>query len=95
MALREAREETGLTRLKPVSAEAFDVDRHWIPPRGDTPGHWHLDLRFLLEADPEEALVVSDESHDLRWVELARVAELNSEESMLRMVRKTGATKAK
>lgn len=88
VALREAREETGLTRLKPVSTEVFDVDRHWIPPRGDTPGHWHLDLRFLVEADPEEELMVSEESHDLMWVDLARVAALNPEESMLRMVRK-------
>jgi 8-oxo-dGTP pyrophosphatase MutT (NUDIX family) len=89
VALREAREETGLTRLRAVSPEVFDVDRHRIPPRGDTPGHWHLDLRFLVEADPEEILIVSDESHDLAWVNLARVAALNPEESMLRMVRKT------
>ena len=89
VALREAREETGLTRLKPVSMEVLDVDRHRIPPRGDAPGHWHLDLRFLVEADPEEALIISDESHDLAWVDLDRVAALNPEESMLRMVRKT------
>jgi len=89
VALREAREETGLTRLYAVSPNVFDVDRHWIPARGDTPGHWHLDLRFLIEADPAEALVMSNESHDLRWVELDRVATLNPEESMLRMVRKT------
>jgi 8-oxo-dGTP pyrophosphatase MutT (NUDIX family) len=91
VALREAREETGLTRLRAVSVEVFDVDRHWIPARGEAPGHWHLDLRFLLEADPDEELVVSDESHDLMWVELARVAVLNPEEAMLRMVRKTDA----
>ena len=89
VALREAREETGLTRLRAVSPAAFDVDRHRIPPRGDTAEHWHLDLRFLVEADPEEALIISDESHDLAWVDLSRVAALNPEESMLRMVRKT------
>lgn len=89
VALREAREETGLTHLTPVSSAVFDVDCHWIPPRGDTPGHWHHDLRFLVEADPVEPLVISDESHDLAWVEIGRVAELNPEESMSRMVRKT------
>jgi 8-oxo-dGTP pyrophosphatase MutT (NUDIX family) len=89
VALREGREETGLTRLHAVSPEVFDVDRHPIPPRGDTPGHWHLDLRFLVAADPEEELIISDESHDLAWVELERIAALNPEESMLRMVRKT------
>jgi hypothetical protein len=53
------------------------------------PAHWHFDLRFLIEADPDEALVVSDESHDLAWVELDRVTVLNPEESLARMVRKT------
>ncbi len=90
VARREAREETGLTRLRTVSPAIFDADRHWIPPRGGTPGHWHHDLRFLLEADPAEALVVSDESHDVRWVDLAGVAALNPEQSLLRMVSKTG-----
>jgi 8-oxo-dGTP pyrophosphatase MutT (NUDIX family) len=89
VALREAREESGLTRLRVLSPAPFDVDRHRIPERKGVPEHWHFDLRFRIEADPSEPLVVSDESHDLAWVELGRVAELNSEESMLRMVRKT------
>ena len=88
-ALREAREESGLTRLRVISREIFDVDRHWIPPRKTDPGHYHYDLRFLLEADPAEPLAISSESKDLAWVELERVAVLNPEESMARMVRKT------
>ena len=89
VALREAREESGLTRLRPVARAPFDVDRHEIPERQGVPAHWHLDLRFLVEGDPAEPRVVSDESHDLAWVDLTRVAVLNPEESMLRMVRKT------
>jgi 8-oxo-dGTP pyrophosphatase MutT (NUDIX family) len=89
VALREAREESGLTRLRPVGRAPFDVDRHWIPERKGEPGHHHLDLRFVIEADPAEPLVISSESKDLAWVEVARVAFLNPEESMARMVRKT------
>lgn len=89
VALREAREESGLTRLRPVSPALFDVDRHWIPPRKTDPGHWHYDLRFMIEAAPGEPLVVSDESHDLAWIEIHRMADYNPEESMLRMARKT------
>ncbi len=89
VARREAWEETGLTRLRTLSPAVFDADRHWIPPHGDAPGHWHLDLRFLLEADPADPLIVSDESHDVRWVDLAGIAALNSDESLRRMVRKT------
>ena len=52
-------------------------------------GSEHHDLRFLIEADAAEPLVISHESHDLAWVELSRVPAVNPEESMLRMVRKT------
>ena len=89
VALNEAREESGLMRVRAVSPEIFDLDRHWIPARKAEPGHFHYDLRFLLEADPQERLAISSESHDLAWVELAQIAALNPEESIARMVRKT------
>ena len=94
VALREAREESGLSRVRAVSSEIFDLDRHWIPARKTDPGHYHYDLRFLIEADPAEALVISNESKDLAWVELERVSALNSEESIARMVRKTNSSLA-
>jgi 8-oxo-dGTP pyrophosphatase MutT (NUDIX family) len=91
VALREAREESGLTRLTVVNEAIFDVDRHLIPARKTDPDHWHYDIRFMIEADPAESLVVTDESHDLAWIEIARMADFNAEESMLRMARKTCA----
>jgi 8-oxo-dGTP pyrophosphatase MutT (NUDIX family) len=89
VALREAGEESGLSGLRVVQEGLFDVDRHWIPGRGAEPGHWHHDLRFVLEADPSEKLTVTSESKDLAWVEVGAVCALNPEESMARMVRKT------
>jgi 8-oxo-dGTP pyrophosphatase MutT (NUDIX family) len=89
VALREAREESGLSRLSPVETRLFDVDRHWIPERAGVPGHWHFDLRFLLEADPSEALAPSDESRGLSWVDVMAAPALNPEESVRRMVEKT------
>ncbi len=89
VALREAQEESGLTRLRLVKPVIFDLDRHWIPERKAEPAHWHYDLRFMIEADPAEPLVVTSESKDLAWVEVALVTTLNPEESMARMVRKT------
>lgn len=89
VALREAQEESGLPRLRFLSTELFDVDRHWIPARAEASAHWHYDLRFLLEGSREELLIVSSESKDLQWIELARIQELTTEESLLRMVRKT------
>lgn len=96
VALREAREESGLAHVHAVSPAIFDVDRHWIPPRKSDPGHYHYDLRFLFEADPGEPLIRAHaESKDLAWVELPRVAAFNPEESMARMVRKTAALSSK
>jgi 8-oxo-dGTP pyrophosphatase MutT (NUDIX family) len=89
VALREAAEESGLQRLTVVDTGLFDVDRHWIGSRGAEPGHWHHDLRFMIEADPSEPLTVSSESKALSWVAVSAVTALNPEESMARMVRKT------
>jgi 8-oxo-dGTP pyrophosphatase MutT (NUDIX family) len=95
VALREAREESGLTRLRAVGAAPFDVDRHWIPAHKGEPGHYHHDVRFMIEADPDESLVISNESKDLAWVEVVRVTSLNPEESMARIVRKTQTLRTK
>lgn len=89
VALREAREETGLAAVHPVGPAIFDVDRHWIPERADEPGHWHHDLRFLLEADRDAPLVISSESKDLAWVPLDDLPRYNGEQSIVRMARKT------
>jgi 8-oxo-dGTP pyrophosphatase MutT (NUDIX family) len=66
VALREAEEESGLVDLV-VLPEIFDLDRHWIPERGDVPGHWHYDVRYVVRATGCEEFVVSDESHALAW----------------------------
>lgn len=90
VALREAREESGLTQLKVVSELPFDIDIHEIPERGPEPRHLHYDVRFLLEATSDEPLVVSEESHALAWLpirDLAARADLD--ESLQRMLRKT------
>jgi len=89
VALTETREESGLEDFTPASPRLFDVDRHLIPARKSDPEHWHYDLRFMIVADPDDTLAVSDESNDLAWVEIERMADYNPEESMMRMARKT------
>lgn len=90
VAMREAREESGLVTLRAVSEMPFDIDIHEIPERGPEPRHFHYDVRFLLEAAPSEELVVSEESHALAWIPLGELAaRTDLDESMRRMVRKT------
>jgi 8-oxo-dGTP pyrophosphatase MutT (NUDIX family) len=84
VALREAEEETGLKNLKP-SFEIFDIDIHVIPERKDFPEHLHFDIRFLVEANENDEIVVSEESHDVRWINLNELERFTSERSVLRM----------
>ncbi|NWF85950.1 MAG: NUDIX hydrolase [Bryobacteraceae bacterium] len=90
VALREVEEESGLTALQPLLGGAvFDVDAHEIPARGAEPAHIHYDIRFLFEADRLAPLRISGESHDLRWVAFEEIPLLNTDESVLRMLRKS------
>ncbi len=92
VAMREAREESGMERFRePSGAEVplpLDVDVHRIPERGAEPPHLHLDLRYLLVAETGQSLVRTAESKALRWVAIGDVAHFTSEESVLRMARK-------
>jgi 8-oxo-dGTP pyrophosphatase MutT (NUDIX family) len=89
VARREAREETGLASVRLLQPALFDFDRHRIPEHLGVPAHWHYDFRFIFEADADEPLAISEESHDLRWVELGQVPGLNPAESVARLIRKT------
>jgi 8-oxo-dGTP pyrophosphatase MutT (NUDIX family) len=92
VALKEAREESGLNDFELVGDGIFDLDIHPIPARKTDPEHLHYDVRYVLRATGNTDYIVSDESHDLRWVPLDKVQELTREESMLRMVRKWQAS---
>lgn len=106
VALREAQEESGLQRLKlqqtdetltPSDLVPFDIDVHIIPARHDTDGnmtedaHEHHDVRFLFVADEGQELILSEESHDLRWFTADEIQAQTNEESILRMLRKASS----
>ncbi len=88
VALKEAEEESGLTGLT-VDDDIFDLDKHWIPERGDVPGHCHYDARYVVRAGDNEAFVVSDESNALAWREIAEIAaDPSADESLRRMAQR-------
>jgi 8-oxo-dGTP pyrophosphatase MutT (NUDIX family) len=86
VALKEAREESGLQNISALSGQIFDVDINLILDGSSS--HYHYDIRFLLEADRSEELVISDESHDLAWIELSKAESTITESSVLRMYSK-------
>ena len=53
VALREAREESGLD-VRALDDAIFDIDVHRIPARGDEPAHLHFDVRFLVQAEHDQ-----------------------------------------
>ncbi len=87
VALREAEEESGIKNLVPASKNIFDLDVHPIPAREKEPAHFHYDIRFAFRA-PENEFTVGEESHDLAWIDIDRIAERTTEASMLRMALK-------
>ena len=98
VALREAREESGLNSLEFVPIDGvvmpFDVDVHAIPAHCDAEGrivedaHEHHDIRFLLMAHAGQETSCSDESHAVDWFTPEEIVQLTDEESVLRMLRK-------
>ena len=70
IALREAREETGVAGLCPHPAHPglLDVDVHRIPAKGRVAAHDHLDLRFLVAAPADATLApCPEETRAVRW----------------------------
>lgn len=88
VAMDEGLEETGLAELEPVTKEILDIDIHGIPERKGEPSHFHYDVRFLLQQRGGENYIVSEESHDLAWVEMEELERYTVEWSMRRMRRK-------
>jgi 8-oxo-dGTP pyrophosphatase MutT (NUDIX family) len=90
-AMREAREESGLSDLVPMDGAIFDLDIHPIPAAKGEPDHAHFDVRYLARtASPDAAVVDRAESNDLAWVTLERAAELMPGPESHRVIEKIG-----
>jgi 8-oxo-dGTP pyrophosphatase MutT (NUDIX family) len=85
-ARREVLEETGVA-VGSALGGVFDVDIHVIPANPKEQAHLHFDVRYAFVADSER-LLSSPEVLGARWVELAAVAQLTDEDSVLRCVKR-------
>lgn len=88
VALKEAREESGIKEIHALNSQLFDIDIHRIPARKNEPAHFHYDARFALQVVGSDVFVVSDESHALEWIKISAIAQHTDDMSMLRMARK-------
>ena len=88
-ARRELAEEVDLTDLALARGHegVFDLDVHSIPEFGTEGRHEHFDLRFLFEATGRHFKAGSD-ALQAAWVPLGEVQELETDESVLRAIRR-------
>ena len=84
VALREAREETGIAHVRPVSPEIFSlevltVDGH--EKRGAyVPSHLHMNVTYLLEAEESDTLhICKEENSGVAWFTLEEALKASTE----------------
>jgi 8-oxo-dGTP pyrophosphatase MutT (NUDIX family) len=83
IALREAREETGLADLTPWPDRRL---RHvaivGVPAAGDEPAHQHADLRFVVATQVPGAARAENPDAPLRWLSLRDAYQATSEANL-------------
>lgn len=84
VALREAREESGLSDVRPVSENIFSVEVLTVDgheKRGEyVPSHLHLNATYLLEANETAPLRAKpDENSAVRWFAPDEAVRMSSE----------------
>lgn len=84
VALREAREETGIAHVRPLSPEIFSlevltVDGH--EKRGEyVPSHLHMNVTYLLEAEESDTLhICKEENSGVAWFTLEEALKASTE----------------
>ncbi len=92
VALREAREETGLRDIAPVSPDIYSLEVLPVNPhikRGRfVSAHLHLNVTYLLTADDGQPLAVKpDENSAVAWLPLDEAAD-NRDEPFMAVVYK-------
>ena len=93
VALKEAKEETGLQTLRLLSPRVASLDI--LPVRGHlkkgqwVSAHQHLSVAFVLEGDENEPLTLNEtETNGVKWLAFEEIAELSGEAEMLPIYQK-------
>ena len=84
VAMKEAKEETGIKNVKPISKDIYSLELINVnghEKRGKYVGsHVHLNVTYLLEADEsEEIRIKEDENSGVKWVPIDDILNVTSE----------------
>lgn len=85
VALREVKEESGVSHVRPVTEEIFSVEILTVDgheKKGEyVSSHLHLNVTYLLEAAEEEPLKIkSDENSGVAWFGLEEAVQASTED---------------
>lgn len=88
VAIKEAKEETGIVNVCAVCDDLFSLDVLTVDghvKRGEyVSSHLHLSVAYLLEADEGDVLVLNeDETDGVRWISIDEVRDYCSEPYMM------------
>lgn len=93
VAIREAKEETGVKNVNSPTSEIFSLDI--LPVLGHTKrgeyvsAHLHLSIAYLVEACEDELLIVKeDENSGVKWVPIDEVDTYSNEPHMQKVYNK-------
>jgi len=87
VALREAREESGLTDLEPwPDAEPRQVAIVSVPANSKEPAHEHADVRFIFATRDPDAAQAESPGAPLRWLPAADAVDATSEANLRDML---------
>lgn len=82
-ALREVKEETGLTNIVPASEEIYHIDIHSIPKSNSEIAHFHYDICYSFIALSEQIDVAARELEWARWYEAGKLEKLRIDDKAL------------
>jgi len=87
VAINEAKEETGIKNILPVSNASYSLDI--LPVFGHMrkgkyiSSHLHISVAYLIEADENEPLTVKpDENSDVKWIPIDEIGTYSTEPHM-------------
>ena len=93
VAMKEAKEETGIKNVSPVSDNILSMDI--LPVLGHirkgkyVPPHLHLSVAYLLEANENEQLIIKpDENSGVQWIPVDKIDTYSNEPHMVKVYNK-------
>ncbi len=93
VAIKEAKEETGVKHIKALDKKIFSLDVLPVPAhikRGkNIASHLHLSVAYLLEGDENDDLIIKeDENSGVKWIPIDEVSIYSTEEDMIKLYEK-------